>query len=115
VPAAVTPGTTLEYVVTLGNLGEEPMNLNPCPGYRQELRADDPGQTRLLSDTRRLNCDAQGVIPPGGGQRFVMHVDVPASLRGSELSLQWELVDAWDTGGQAWIRVDPATHHPRTG
>ncbi len=106
VPATITPGKVLEYVVTVRNVGDRSMDLTPCPGYFQELTADpDLNEEPLVDAKWRLPCDDVGQLAPGDEQRFVMHLDVPAEVPGSELSLRWELLDAWDTGAQAWLPV----------
>jgi uncharacterized lipoprotein YbaY len=109
VPASTRPGSMLEYVVALTNDGEEPLTLTPCPGYRQELRSDDPNADPVLMATWRLSCDGTPVLRPGEARRFTMRIDVPARTPGAELLLTWELVDAWDTGAQAWIPLEPAS------
>ncbi len=93
-PASVRPGSTLEYVVTLTNRGDEAVDLKPCPGYEQSLSAYDKvamsSGEALVRGRWRLECDNTPTIASGASVRYVMRLDVPIDLQDSpEIHLSW--------------------------
>ncbi|MFT3871584.1 MAG: DUF4232 domain-containing protein [Nocardioides sp.] len=112
-PASVRPGSTLEYVVTLTNRGDETVDLRPCPGYEQSLSAYDTvamsSGEALVRGRWRLECGSTPLVAPGASVRYAMRLDAPTDVRDSpEIDLRWNLVDlSPDYDGQEWLQVVP--------
>ncbi|HEX2058064.1 MAG TPA: hypothetical protein VHI71_06815 [Actinomycetota bacterium] len=73
VPAKVTLGSDIRYVVELRNVSDETVSLEPCPVYYQAW-----GESGFsVSRTSYLNCrDAPAEIVPGNRVRFEMRLPV---------------------------------------
>ena len=80
-PKSLTMGETLRYVVELHNPTEEPISLDPCPGYYQ---AWGESGTAVFGPGV-LNCDeGPDEIGPGETVAFEMELDIPTSIDGAD-------------------------------
>lgn len=69
-PSEVTVGSVLTYVVTLKNVSDEAVVLDPCPGYLQALGPTKSG------GSFGLNCTEAAAIEAGQSVRFEMQLPV---------------------------------------
>jgi hypothetical protein len=88
-PAYAVAGKPMTYVVVLSNMGDTPVSLDPCPGYKQSL-FDMPDNEVGGGTVYLLNCAAIGpVIPPGQNVRLQMIYLVPAATPAGEQLFFW--------------------------
>jgi Domain of unknown function (DUF4232) len=82
-------GAVLDYVVVLRNDGAEPITLEPCPGYTQELAVTGGKATGAY----QLNCPTVRTLGPGKAARFAMRLGIPASAEpAAKVLLRWRLL-----------------------
>jgi hypothetical protein len=94
-PEAAAPGGPLRFAVRLRNPTDEPIALDPCPGYMISRFALSTGPEPGLNDTRlyRLNCRPVETVPAGEAIRFRMQTAIPARGPGSDgMQLTWSLL-----------------------
>ncbi len=75
------PGKPFEYLVTLTNDTQQPMNLaSTCPNYEEEMFANIGAGSPPLGGKHfyMLNCAPAGVLAPGASRIFQMIFNVPA-------------------------------------
>lgn len=112
-PDSVSRGQTVDYVVVLRNITEDPAGLRPCGGYRQEVQVVGAGMAAEPVEGGRtefrLNCDAHPTLSPGEARRFAMRLVLPDSLPGNEVLFSWGFVDNMpDYSAQQWVELaDP--------
>ncbi len=94
-PHTVSAGGEISYTVTLANLADQPVPLNPCPTYSEELSVSSVHVTRKY----RLNCDTVSSIPPHSSVTFAMVLRVPHSFRSGPARLTWGVLGTKTTGG----------------
>lgn len=107
-PDSVRRGQTVDYVVELRNITEDPVDLQPCGGYRQEVQVVGAGMGAEPIDGGRtdfrLNCDADPTLAPGEARRFAMRLELPDWLPGNEVLFSWGFVDNMpDYSAQQWV------------
>ena len=107
-PPTVALGETVDYVVVLRNVSDERVDLRPCGGYRQEVRASGPGMGPEPvpggKSTFRLNCDADPLLLPSESRRYAMRLVVPEAITGEEALFTWGFVDNMpDYDAQYWV------------
>jgi hypothetical protein len=112
-PGSARPGERVVYHATLANPTDQPVPLEPCPGYVVELfSAGDATHQALNTNTLyRLNCRPVHEIPARGAVRFEMVAVVPASLTsGRAMSVTWRVVPRQqlphDVGAGFTIAID---------
>ena len=88
-PDTVTSGAVFTYVITLSNATAEPVSLDPCRGYYQQI---DSSKSQYFA--YELNCGAAHPIPARGSESFAIEMTA-AGLTAGEHRLSWNL----DTGG----------------
>jgi len=88
-PNSVMSGSLFTYVITLSNATAEPISLDPCRGYYQEV---DSAKSQSFS--YELSCGAAHPIPAQGSERFAIEMTA-AGLTAGVHTLSWHL----DTGG----------------
>ena len=88
-PDTVTTGAVFTYVITLSNATAEPISLDPCRGYHQQI---DSSKSQYFA--YELNCAAAHPIPARGSESFAIEMTA-AGLAAGEHRLSWNL----DTGG----------------
>lgn len=88
-PDTVTSGAVFTYVITLSNATAEPISLDPCRGYYQQI---DSSKSQYFS--YELNCGAAHPIPAQGSESFAIEMTA-AGLTAGVHTLRWHL----DTGG----------------
>lgn len=90
-PAAATRGKSFDYVVTLTNDTQVPMNLAAqCPNYEEELLTSG-GLPLGGKHIYRLNCAPAGTLAAGASARFAMSLDVPANAPADIYRLMFNL------------------------
>ena len=104
-PARIVGGRILDYIVELANPGSRPVELQPCPDYRETLRV-------LMSKTAfqrsyKLNCRAVGLIGAYKSVRFEMEIPVPKVSMPAEAKFVWLLDTPYHQGWGHAIRVYP--------
>jgi hypothetical protein len=99
VPATVSAGATLDYVVTLNNPTPAAITLRPCPVYREQVFKQ--------VDTYLLNCDAPGAgtVPAGGSLRFAMRATVSAYTPQGGQRLTWTILEPDGTSATASANI----------
>lgn len=85
----MTSGAVFTYVITLSNAAAEPISLDPCRGYHQQI---DSAKSQYFA--YELNCAAAHPIPAQGSESFAIEMTA-AGLTAGVHSLNWRL----DTGG----------------
>ena len=88
-PDTVTSDAVFTYVITLSNATAEPISLDPCRGYYQQI---DSSKSQYFA--YELNCGAAHPIPARGSESFAIEMTA-AGLAAGEHRLSWNL----DTGG----------------
>ena len=111
-PAAVTPGETVDYVVVLRNIADVPVDLRPCGGYEQEVMGVRAGLSAEAvpggTSTFRLSCDTEPILLPAASRRYAMRLVVPPNLTGDEALFRWGFVDNMpDYDAQLWVGLLP--------
>ena len=109
-PEQVPAGGLLTYVVTLHNRGQEDVDLAPCGGFSQQLAFQDMNGNdfaKPISETYRLNCDADQTLPAGATRAYVMQLRVPDTAPAmAEARLTWQMIDTSpDQGAQGFVEV----------
>ena len=86
-PETIKAGSTLSYVVTLGNQTNTDVSLAPCPVYREEIfvPSDSP---QKISRTLQLNCSSIHSIRPHSQASFEMVIPVPSQTAPAKFSWQ---------------------------
>ena len=107
-PDTVQPGESVDYAVLLLNQSKEAIDLRPCGGYRQEVRAVGPGlgaePVEGGESQFRLNCDGSPRLRPGEQRTYAMRLVVPDGLPGNEVLFIWGFIDNMpDYQAQEWI------------
>ena len=96
VPASVTGGGDLAFLVTLTNRGAQPAVLSPCPTYTEDLIVDGRALKPPAPQQFLLNCAAIGpALAPGASIVLQMHYAVPRALSPGPVELVWGM----DPGG----------------
>jgi hypothetical protein len=99
-PASVTAGTVLHYVVDLINPTSTPMRLSPCLGYSQGIAV--AGKSIL-----QLNCaGVPGRLIPGRRTvRFAMRITVPAGTPTGPTWVGWTIAGSVTAYAHGSVRV----------
>jgi hypothetical protein len=87
-----TPGSTLEFTVTLTNITpyDKPLNLLAlCPGYTESVSL--PNRSGTVTETYELNCAAAGTLQPRSALTFAMRVGIPTDAEVGTAGLVWQL------------------------
>lgn len=80
-PSTVSPGSTLDYSITISNPTSSAVSLNACPAYSEQLGT-------VASASYELNC-SPGEIPAGSSMTFAMQLAVPANAPAGETKFLW--------------------------
>jgi len=88
-PRTATPGSSLDYVVTLTNPTDSAISLSHCPGYVETL---GPSKEVL-----GLDCSGVHSIGAGASVRYEMRIDAPTEVATGPLQLTWTLLVSGDT------------------
>ncbi|HEY5986451.1 MAG TPA: hypothetical protein VIV12_08755, partial [Streptosporangiaceae bacterium] len=75
-PSSVTPGTTLNYTLTLTNTGSDTFTFSSCPAYTEGVDVASHVAYQVTTVSYTLNCGGVS-IPAGGTATFAMQIDVP--------------------------------------
>ncbi|MFZ0130799.1 MAG: DUF4232 domain-containing protein [Candidatus Dormiibacterota bacterium] len=94
-PNSVMSGSVFTYVITLSNATSEPITLDPCRGYYQQV---DSTKSQYFSF--ELNCGAARPIPARGSESFAMEMTAEGLTAGGH-SLNWHLDTDGTPGPQA--------------
>ena len=99
-PASVTAGTVLRYIVNLTNPAGQPMRLSPCPGYSQGVGV--AGKTVL-----ELNCSAVPgqQLPARRTVRFAMRIPVPGDTPTGPTWVGWSIAGSVTAYAHGTVRV----------
>jgi hypothetical protein len=97
-PATVTAGATLFYVVTLTNPASQPVALSPCPAYLENSSIP----TKLVY---RLNCQSVRTIPAHGRVTYEMEMAIPTTAPSGMTKVGWILFGASTFWGHGQVRV----------
>jgi len=99
-PASVTAGSVLRYVVDLTNPTGAPMRLRPCPGYSQGVAV--AGKTVL-----ELNCAAVPgrQLPARQTVRFAMRIPVPGGTPTGPTWVGWSIAGSVTADAHGSVRV----------
>lgn len=89
-PSTVTPGTLLEFTVTLRNPTATSVTFQTCPAYQEYVASGDGSRWVATVFNYYLNCDGT-TIPPGGEQAFEMHLQLPADQPLGFAKFGWNL------------------------
>ncbi len=84
-PPTVIAGSTLIYVADLSNPTDQPINLDPCPGYIEAART-------TVKESYALNCAPVGAVAANRTIRFEMRVHIPANTPAGPLTIHWTLL-----------------------
>lgn len=87
-----TPGSTLEFTVTLTNVtpDDKPLNLSAmCPSYTESVSL--PNESGTATERYELNCAAAGILQPRSSLTFAMRVAIPADAEVGTAGLVWQL------------------------
>src|SRR4029077_5441647 len=98
-PATAKAGSTLEFFVTIRNVGTRDYTLSPCPDYSNALVPDGP------VTYYQLNCGPVGAIKPGHSERFQMKFDIPSTTATGPWQLLFGLVDGRVTPPGATVPI----------
>lgn len=91
VPATVDAGSTLSYVMTLGNSTTHTIRFARCPGYAEGVL----GPHVEITAFHALNCDQVRAIPASGRVRYEMRLRIPRDTPTGDFALAWmTLLDA---------------------
>lgn len=83
-PSSVSPGSTLNYTVTLSNPSSTVVPLSPCPYYQEQLG-------NITGSEYQLNCAGVSSIPANGSVKFDMALAIPASAPIGSTKFGWFL------------------------
>jgi hypothetical protein len=86
VPSVATAGQTLRYYLTLRNMGDQPVPLEPCPVYVEHLWS---GNTIVTEPRYVLNCALVAAIAPGSSTTFEMVLEIPGDAPPGSATLLW--------------------------
>jgi hypothetical protein len=98
-PQTAKHGSTLEFFVTIRNLGTKDYALDPCPDYSNALVPGGP------VTYYQLNCAAVGAIKPGGSERFQMKFFIPSTTATGPWELLFGMVDGRITPPGATVPI----------
>jgi hypothetical protein len=98
-PQTAKHGSTLEFFVTIRNLGSKDYTLDPCPDYSNALVPGGP------VTYYQLNCAAVGAIKPGRSERFQMKFDIPSTTATGPWQLLFGMVDGRITPPGATVPI----------
>ncbi len=98
-PPSVSAGSTLIYVADLSNPTDQPISLDPCPGYIEAASAPTP-----VKEIYALNCAPVGAIAATRTIRFEMRMHIPANTPAGPLTIHWALL-APSVTGSATVNV----------
>jgi len=83
----VIAGSTLIYIADLSNPTDQPISLDPCPGYIEAARTPTP-----VKEIYALNCAPVGAIAAARTIRFEMRMHILANTPAGPLTILWTLL-----------------------
>lgn len=102
-PAVVTAGETVTYVVTLTNTTSRDVALGPCPVYTESIYS--PAVASPSVHSYYLNCDTVRSIPAHGRVRYQMKIQAPdAPSQGGKFG--WDIPNSQSARVGAGIAID---------
>ena len=98
-PKTAKHGSTLEFFVTIRNVGSRDYTLDPCPDYSNALVPNGP------VTYFQLNCAAVGALKSGRSERFQMKFNIPSTTATGRWQLLFGLVDGRITPPSATVPI----------
>jgi hypothetical protein len=105
-PAVVTAGDTVTYVVTLTNTTAQAVALDPCPVYTESIYS--PVNKAGSVHSYYLNCDSVRSIPAHASVRYQMKIRAP-DVASQGAKFDWNIPNSQNAAAGRVIKIEEAS------